>query len=124
MSAKKPQRNGKLASTTTMPVSKPKALLPSRQLVQMLKGVFTMYQRYDDAEKNKVARRDFAFHMSDWEHDVEELAALYRDPDKYDMKSAGQIVFGFVIHAVPHLMEASRLLGEFHDTFAETKEGD
>ena len=82
-----------------------------------------MYQRYDDPEKNKPARRDFAFHMSDWERDLEGLAALYRHPDKYDMKSAGQVVFGFVIHAVPHLVEASRLLlGEFRDTFAEMKE--
>jgi len=41
------------------------------------------------------------------------------------MKSAGQIVYSFVIHAVPHLVEASRLLlGEFRDTFAEMKESE
>ena len=57
--------------------------------------------------------------MTDWLVDLERLATLYSRPDAFSKDEAGDAVFGFLIHALPHLMAAGRLLlGEFSDPFS------
>jgi hypothetical protein len=47
------------------------------------------------------------------------LVRLYRHSEQFRQGEAGQAVFGFFIHALPHLNAAGRLLlGEISDPFA------
>lgn len=55
-------------------------------------------------------RHDFVFHMLDWKDDLEQLARCYRDPNGHDEESASALVIGFLVHVLPHLSEAGRLL--------------
>jgi hypothetical protein len=65
-------------------------------------------------------RFDFAFHMSDWASDLEQMADLLRDPDRIDFEEASTFVIGFLYHVVPHLNAAGRLLlDEIRDPFAK-----
>jgi hypothetical protein len=48
--------------------------------------------------------------MTDWLEDLERLVALYKKPGQTAKQVAGDVVYGFLIHALPHLMEAGRLL--------------
>ncbi len=52
---------------------------------------------------------DFAFHMLDWDEDLERLYGVYSNPGRLTNKK-GDAVFRFLIHATYHLMEAYRLL--------------
>jgi hypothetical protein len=68
-------------------------------------------------------RCDFAFHMTDWSHDLERMADLLRQPDRVDLEEARTFVIGFLYHVVPHLNAAGRLLlEEIRDPF--TRPGD
>src|SRR5262249_46575995 len=120
MSAKRPLRNGKRVSTGTRPPSAGTFPTPSPELVRVLKAAYNNFQRLDDKTANAEARQDFVFHMTDWLDDLDELKALYEDPARFDKKTADQIVFSFLIHALPHLMAAGRiLLGKVTDPFVE-----
>ena len=110
MSARKRPRNGKPESTPTGLLSKAEVKSPSRDLQRLLRTVYDRYQKLDDPAANAAARHDFVFHMTDWISDLERLAALYGCPGKFGRASAGDAVYGFLIHALPHLMEAGRLL--------------
>ena len=56
--------------------------------------------------------------MTDWTDDLERLAALYKDPASMDLKAAQRFLFGFLVHVIPHLNAAGRLmLGEIRDPF-------
>ena len=110
MSAKKLPLNGKPESTPIGLLSKRQHTLPSEKLQRLLRAVYNSYQRLDDPAANATARQDFAFHMTDWMDDLERLAAMYAQPDEFSKAAADDIVYAFIIHAVPHLMEAGRLL--------------
>jgi hypothetical protein len=110
MSERKRPRNGKSGSTPTALLWERKLKLPSPELQRLLRAVYNCYQKLDDPGANATARRDFVFHMTDWINDLEQLAALYARPEKFDKATASDTVYGFLIHALPHLMEAGRLL--------------
>lgn len=110
MSARKRPRNGEPGSTRTELLSKAEDKGPSRDLQRLLRTVYDRYQKLDDPVANAAARQDFVFHMTDWISDLERLAALYECPERFDRTTAGRAVYGFLIHALPHLMEAGRLL--------------
>ena len=68
----------------------------------------------------KRRRFDFVFHMTDWLRDLEGLKELYDHPEKADIKEARTFIIGFLIHVVPHVSTAGRiLLDEIADPFAE-----
>jgi hypothetical protein len=95
--------------------------MPSPEIERLMVAVYNQYQKLDDGSENAAARADFVFHMTDWEEDLERLATLFKNPEKVDKNTAGDIVFGFLTHALPHLMAAGRLLlGKLPDTFAAT----
>jgi hypothetical protein len=60
--------------------------------------------------------------MTDWLNDLEDLVDLYEHPEKFKKAAAGQFIFGFLVHVLPHLRAACRLLlDEDPDTFADFK---
>ena len=109
MSAKKPPRNGKPASTLVGPNSANETW-PYSDLKKLLARVYNHYQKLDDSGLNKHCRQDFVFHMTDWLEDLRRLVAVYDDPRRAEKEEASDAVFGFLIHAVPHLMAAGHLL--------------
>ena len=80
------------------------------ELSRLLATIYNRFQKLDDPAANAMARRDFVFHMTDWIDDLDELARLYGNPGSFDKKAAGQVVYSFLIHALPHLMAAGVLL--------------
>jgi hypothetical protein len=122
MSAKKPRRNGKAASPTIGQHSKIEIKWPSPELKRLLAKVYNRYQKLDDPAADRRSREDFVFHMTDWLNDLDNLWEIYKNPESTSKEAAEDAVFGFLIHALPHLMAAGRLLlDEIQDTFAEVK---
>src|SRR5207248_10218441 len=67
---------------------------------------------------NATAKQDFIFHMTDWLDDLRRLTAIYEHPEKFDRRTAGCDVAGFLYHVIPHLKAAGRLLlDEIPDAF-------
>jgi hypothetical protein len=94
--------------------------MPSKELERLLGAVYRRYQRLDDRAADSQARQDFIFHMTDWLDDLDRLKAIYDNPDKIDRAEAGREIFGFLIHVIPHLKAAGRLLlDEISDPFEE-----
>ena len=48
--------------------------------------------------------------MTDWLRDLQNLKDLYDGAASMSRKEAASVVYSFLIHAVPHLMAAGRLL--------------
>jgi hypothetical protein len=113
MSGKKQARNGKPASTPSGKRSGGKAALQRSELQRLLACIYNTYQKLDDPAANKTCRRDFVFHMTDWEDNLRALAELYEHPEQFCRADAGRIVAGFLYHATAHVMEATRLLLDY-----------
>src|SRR5262249_35846894 len=95
---------------------------PSPELKRLLAKVYNQYQKLEDPAANRRSREDFVFHMTDWLNDLDAIWQAYKNPEKTSKEAAGDAVFGFLVHALPHLMAAGRLLlDEIHDTFAEAE---
>src|SRR6266852_5240817 len=112
MSAKKPPRNGKPASTSGGPPLK-QYRMPSKELEKLLASIYNHFQHLDDRTANAEARRDFVFHMTDWLDDLDDLNAIYNHPERGDQRAAAQHIAGFLYHVTAHIMEAARLLLEY-----------
>ena len=110
------------ASTRGAPQSKNELTPPSKELKKLLGSIYHQFQKLDDPAANRQSREEFVFHMTDWLNDLDSLYEAYKNPETISKEAAGDAVFGFLIHALPHLMAAGRLLlDEIHDTFAETE---
>jgi hypothetical protein len=73
----------------------------------------------EDASQYEEWRRDFVFHLMDWTADVERLRELFDNPHEYDVEAASHLIVSFLIHVIPHLNNAGRLLlDEIVDPFA------
>jgi hypothetical protein len=61
--------------------------------------------------------------MTDWSKDLGQLAALYKNPEKFTKAEASQVVSGFLYHVIPHLTAAGRLLLDYSpdDIFLESE---
>jgi hypothetical protein len=79
----------------------------------LLARIYNTFQKLDDPAANKVCRRDFVFHMTDWEDDLHALAELYEHPERFSGPEAKRIVAGFLYHATAHVTEAARLLLDY-----------
>jgi hypothetical protein len=94
------------------------------QLEQLLSKIFDEFQDVEDPAVHAKNREEFVFHMTDWAEDLEQLATLYRQPEKWQKQKskASQVVAGFLYHAFPHLKAAGRLLvDEIPDAFDESQ---
>jgi hypothetical protein len=102
-----------------MAASTPSKAMKKLTLEQLLSHTFDAFRDVDDAADHAKRKADFIFHMTDWMSDLETLAALYKDPNMMDRKAARQFIFGFLVHVIPHLNAAGRLmLDEISDPFA------
>jgi hypothetical protein len=112
MPGRKPQRNGKPASTLGGPPSK-SFREPSKALQKLLVSVYNRFEHLDDPTANAEARQDFVFHMTDWLDDLHQLKAVYDHPEECARSQAAQAIAGFLYHATAHVMEAARLLLDY-----------
>src|SRR5713226_3044549 len=106
MSARKPLLNGVRSSRTARQNSNSKFSSSRRKLEKLLGASFDAFNSNGKA----VCRRNFIFHMTDWIDDLHQLIDLYEHPEKFDKKSANQIVAGFLSHAPWHILAAARLM--------------
>jgi hypothetical protein len=113
MSARKPLRNGRRASPLSAPPSGHEALPNKADLERLLAAIYNEYQKLPDRAANKRCRWDLVFHMTDWARDLQRLAELYRNPEQVNRAAAEDIVTAFLLHVIPHLMEAGRLLLDY-----------
>jgi hypothetical protein len=79
----------------------------------LLASIYNSFQKLDDPDANKASRRDFVFHMTDWEDNLRALAELYERPERFSGAEAKRIVAGFLYHATAHVTEAARLLLDY-----------
>lgn len=92
-------------------------LFPGPKLTSRLSKVFDRCSQ----QRNKTARLDFVFHMTDWLEDLYALTAAFKRPDRRSQKQFDDVVIGFVIHVIAHLRAAGRLVFDYDpDTFADT----
>jgi len=78
-------------------------------VVKLLGQVFDELQETDDQNEHARRKQEFVFHMTDWIDDLQGLASLYENPEKYESE-ASKIIAGFLYHVIPHLRAAGRLL--------------
>jgi hypothetical protein len=62
-------------------------------------------------ESTREAAKDIGFHMTDWDSDVDELIALYEDPDAFSNDQIVDIVIRFLAHVPNHVAAAKKLVG-------------
>ena len=113
MSGKKQARNGKPASTAGGKRSASEAATRTTELHRLLASIYNTFQKLEGPAANKTCRRDFVFHMTDWEDDLRALAELYEHPERFSRADAKRIVAGFLYHATAHVMEAARLMLDY-----------
>ena len=117
MSGKEPRRPGHAGSRNTAQPSKHDILFPPPELQQALGAVYDDWRAGEGGPPQ--AREDFIFHMADWFTDLAKLAAFYQHPEQFPPATASKLIFGFLVHALPHLNAAGRLLlNEIADPFA------
>ena len=63
--------------------------------------------------------REIAFHMTDWDHDLEELGRLYADPEEFSDEQVLDVTIRFLAHVPNHVAAAKKLarLGPIEDLF-------
>jgi hypothetical protein len=113
MSGKKRPLNGNRSSPGVVHSSGNGDKANLTQLRRMLAAIYDRYQRLDDPAANKQCRQDFVFHLTDWLGDLQRLTELYQHPERFDREAGGDIVAGFLYHAIPHFMEAGRLMLDY-----------
>ena len=70
-------------------------------------------------EKPEVGR-EIAFHMTDWDHDLEQLVRLYEQPDSLTDEELQCSVLAFLAHVPNHVAAAKKLsgMGPIEDVFS------
>ena|SRR5438105_6415294 len=97
------------------------------ELVELLNKVFDRVREghlppSEEGTQYEMWKRDFVFHVTDWMADSERLRALFASPRDFDVEAASNLIVSFLIHVVPHLNAAGRLLlDEISDPFAKTE---
>lgn len=121
MSAKKLRLNGRQKSVSVAKLSqRNESVKQERLLKKLLAHTFDTFAEEKDPSEYARKKADFVFHMRDWNSDLEMLAQIYEHPDRFDKKTGRQFIFGFLVHVIPHLNAAGRLmLGEIVDPFAK-----
>ncbi len=106
MSVKKPPLNGARSLRSAKHNSNSKPSSSRRKLEKLLGAAYDAF----NSNGRAVCRRNFIFHMTDWLNNLEQLTALYKHPERFDKKSAQEIVAGFLYHATWHVRAAARLM--------------
>jgi len=106
MSAKKPLLNGVRSSRSARQNSNTKDSMSRRKLEKLLGASYDAF----NSNGKPVCRRNFIFHMTDWIDDLNQLMKLYQHPEKFDKKSAKQVIAEFLYHVPWHIRAAARLM--------------
>lgn len=77
----------------------------SEQLRDRIEKVFT-----DLVDKPEVAR-DIAFHMTDWDHNLDDLVKLYEQHETLSDDQITGIIIEFLAHVPNHVAAARKLSG-------------
>ena len=69
-------------------------------------------------DQSSVAN-DVAFHMTDWDHNLDDLLRIYKDPGRISNDEIVRIVLEFLAHVPNHVAAAKKLagLGPIEDVF-------
>lgn len=72
-----------------------------------------------NAEIPSETAGDIAFHMTDWDHNLEELMKVYDMSQELDNDRVSEIVIEFLAHVPNHVAAARKLIGigPIEDTF-------
>jgi hypothetical protein len=54
---------------------------------------------------------DIAFHMTDWDHNVDDLIRLYEQPETFSNDEIVDILIRFLAHVPNHVAAAKKLAG-------------
>jgi hypothetical protein len=92
-------------------------------LKRLLGEVFDQSREIDNPATHAQQRADFVFHMTDWQEDLERLVQLYREPGRFPLEQARDIVAALLYHATGHLIAAARLYDYVPDPFAARDAG-
>jgi hypothetical protein len=109
MSEKKLLLNGSPLSKRSKTPSKK----TSHKLEKLLAATFDALQKHEDRKINALMKKDFVFHMTDWEEDLRRLQNLMDNPERLSKKEASEVVAGFLYHATSHIKAAASLLLDF-----------
>jgi len=60
---------------------------------------------------------EFAFHMTDWIEDFDQLKRMYDAPEAYTRQQWREALFGFLIHVSGHMLRAAELTDTLSDPF-------
>src|SRR5258705_12909669 len=62
---------------------------------------------------------DIAFHMTDWDHNVDDLIRLYEQPESFSDDEIVHILVKFLAHVPNHVAAAKKLagIGPIEDVF-------
>jgi hypothetical protein len=88
-----------------------------------MKNVGELRERIECAFSSLIdsadAARDIAFHMTDWDHNLERLLQLYEDPPTATDDDITAVILEFLAHAPNHLAAAKKLsgMGPIEDIF-------
>ena len=55
--------------------------------------------------------RGIAFHMTDWDHNVDDLVRLYEQPESFSDDEILSIIIQFLAHVPNHVAAAKKLAG-------------
>ena len=92
-----------------------------RELRELFGRVFDEQWSRDELVNFDELRDKFQFHMTDAMTDIAKLADLYRTGEPSETEEAGRLVYGFFLHAVPHLIAAGQIYDCVPQTFEEQK---
>jgi hypothetical protein len=54
---------------------------------------------------------DIAFHMTDWDHNLDDLIRLYEQPEAFSDEEVVDMVIRFLAHVPNHVAAAKKLVG-------------
>lgn len=64
----------------------------------------------EQAEATDQQARDFAFHMTDWIQDLQDLVVKYRQINETDNEKLFDTLLSFLLHVPGHVVEAAKLI--------------
>ena len=78
----------------------------TEQLRDRIAKIFT-----DSMEETPEVARDIAFHMTDWDHNLEDIVRLYEQQEKLSDDEIIDIIIQFLAHVPEHVAAAKKLAG-------------
>ena len=64
-----------------------------------------------DSMEEPEAARDIAFHMTDWDDDLQDIVRLYDRLEELSDEEIVKIIIGFLVHVPNHVAAAKKLIG-------------